>query len=139
MNACRSPGPLALRLAPLSLWERLEVGAIAMSIITRYVPWVGHDAGGTLPPLDVVAGIVRPGAWRLPQDWPPLTAGEALVFVPPQWIGDWETGHALAPAYHYLWRVSHAELRPLLMPRRYRSIFSPIARHACQSPPVIPA
>src|SRR5579883_3380701 len=73
MNACRSPGPLALRLAPLSLWERLEVGAIAMSIITRYVHWVGHDAGGTLPPLD-----------------------------------------ALAPAYHYLWRVSHAELRPLL-------------------------
>ncbi|MGH2487574.1 MAG: hypothetical protein ACRDHE_16355, partial [Ktedonobacterales bacterium] len=27
-----------------------------------------------------------------------------------QWIGGWEDGHALAPAYQQLWRVAWAEL-----------------------------
>jgi len=84
-----------------------------MSIITRYVRWIGHDAAGTLPPVDVVAGIVRPGAWRMPAWWPPLAPDETLVFVPAQWIGEWENGHTLAPAYQYLWRVSQARLRSL--------------------------
>jgi hypothetical protein len=84
-----------------------------MGVITHYVLWIGHDAGGTLPPLDVVAGIVEPDAQRVPAWWPPLGQGESVILVPAQWIGDWETGHTLAPAYQYLWRVQHRDLRSL--------------------------
>lgn len=84
-----------------------------MGIITRYILWIGHDAGGTLPPLDVVAGILDPDAQRVPAWWAPLGQGESLVLVPAQWIGDWETGHTLAPAYQYLWRVQQRYLRLL--------------------------
>ena len=92
-----------------------------MSIITHYVLWKGHDAAGTLPPVDVVAGIVRPGAWRMPAWWPPLAAGETVVFVPAQWIGDWDSGHTLAPAYQYLWRVSVERLHALSLPPGHSS------------------
>jgi hypothetical protein len=89
-----------------------------MVIITRYVLWIGHDAGGTLPPLDVVAGILEPGVQRVPAWCPPLCQGELLVLVPAQWIGDWETGHTLAPAYQYLWRVQRQYLHvPPCIPR----------------------
>jgi hypothetical protein len=84
-----------------------------MGIITRYVLWIGHDAGGTLPPLDVVAGILEPYAQRVPAWWPPLSQSESLILVPAQWIGDWETGHTLAPAYQYPWRVQQRYLRLL--------------------------
>jgi hypothetical protein len=84
-----------------------------MSIMTEYVLWVGHDAAGTLPPVDVVAGIVRPGSWRMPAWWSPPAADEAVVFVPAQWIGEWDSGHTLAPAYQYLWRVSSEQLHTL--------------------------
>jgi hypothetical protein len=68
-----------------------------LGIIVRYLCWPGHDAGGTLPPEDVLAGILAVGTWPLPVGWPPLDPEETLVYVPPQWIGDWETGHRLAP------------------------------------------
>ena len=84
-----------------------------MSIIVRYLLWPGHDAGGTLPPEDVLAGVLARDAWPLPGNWPPLAPGETLVYVPPQWIGDWQTGHRLAPSYQHVWRVPLASLRPL--------------------------
>lgn len=84
-----------------------------MSIITRYLRWTTHDAGGTLPPEDVLAGILAGDTWPLPPDWPPLEPGETLVYVPPQWIGDWETGHRLAPGYQHVWRVPLTSLCPL--------------------------
>ncbi|PWT76914.1 MAG: hypothetical protein C5B60_03545 [Chloroflexi bacterium] len=84
-----------------------------MGIITHYVLWIGHDAGGTLPRLDVVAGILESDARRVPAWWSPLCHSESLVLVPAQWIGDWETGHTLAPAYQYLWRVQNRDLHSL--------------------------
>lgn len=84
-----------------------------MGIISRYVYWMGHDAGGTLPPVDVVAGVLAPGAC------PPLAcvlaehSDELLVVVPPQWVGDWTTGHRLAPCYQHVWRVPASCLHPL--------------------------
>ena len=84
-----------------------------MSIVSRYVWWPEHDAGGLLPPVDVLAGVLAPAMWRVPPSWPPLAADEALVYVPPQWIGDWEHGHALAPGYQHVWRVAVAALLPL--------------------------
>ncbi len=84
-----------------------------MGIIARYVRWTSHDAGGTLPPLDVVAGIVQPDTRRMPAWWPPLGVDEAMVLVPAQWIGEWDSGHTLAPAYQYLWRVPRSQLRSL--------------------------
>jgi hypothetical protein len=84
-----------------------------MSIITHYVLWIGHDAAGTLPPVDVVAGVVRPGSRRLPVWWPPVAADETVVFVPAQWIGEWDDGYTLAPAYQYLWRVSMERLQTI--------------------------
>jgi hypothetical protein len=84
-----------------------------MGIITHYVLWIGHDAGSTLPPLDVVAGILEPDDRRVPAWWPPLCQSESLVLVPSQWVGDWETGHTLAPAYQYLWRAQSRDLHPL--------------------------
>ena len=84
-----------------------------MSIITQYLQWLGHDAGGALPPEDVLVGILTDGAWPLPPNWPPLAPGETLVYVPPQWIGDWKSGHRLAPGYQHVWRVPRASLSPL--------------------------
>jgi hypothetical protein len=108
-----------------------------MGIITRYVLWIGHDAGGTLPPLDVVAGILEPGVQRVPAWWPPLGQSESLVLVPAQWIGDWETGHTLAPAYQYLWRVQRRYLHVLpCIPRStpYRPYRLPEAATGPRSP-----
>jgi hypothetical protein len=85
-----------------------------VSIILQYLRWPGHDAGGTLPPEDVLVGILTGGVWPLPPDWPPLAPDETLVYVPPQWIGDWESGHRLAPGYQQVWRVPRTCLRPLL-------------------------
>jgi hypothetical protein len=87
---------------------------LSMSIITQYVRWPGHDAGGALPPEDVLVGILADDAWQLPPTWPPLEPDETLVYVPPQWIGDWETGHRLAPGYQHVWRVPRASLCPPL-------------------------
>lgn len=84
-----------------------------MSIIVRYACWPGHDAGATLPPEDVLVGILAAGAWPLPKEWAPLEPGETLVYVPPQWIGDWETGRRLAPGYQHVWRVPLTALCPL--------------------------
>jgi len=84
-----------------------------MSIIARYVCWRGHDAGGTLPPVDVLAGVLAPGAWTPPTSWPPPTEHELLVYVPPQWLGDWETGRRLAPGYQHVWSAPRANLHPL--------------------------
>ena len=84
-----------------------------MSIRTRYLHWPGHDAGGAFPAEDVLVGILADGVWRLPPNWPPLEPGETLVYVPPQWIGDWESGHRLAPCYQHVWRVPLASLCPL--------------------------
>ena len=89
-----------------------------MSIIKQYLRWQGHDAGGVLPPEDVLVGILTDGAWQLPPNSLPLAPGETLVYVPPQWIGDWESGHRLAPGYQHVWRVPLASLRaPLSCPR----------------------
>jgi hypothetical protein len=84
-----------------------------VGIVIRYMLWIGHDAEGTLPPLDVVAGIVKTQATRLPTWWPPLGPDEILVLVPAQWIGEWESGHSLAPAYQHLWRAPQADLHAL--------------------------
>jgi len=94
-----------------------------VSIISRYMCWLGHDAGGTLLPEDVLVGILNEGVWPLPSSWLPLEPSETLVYVPPQWIGDWETGHRLAPGYQHVWRVPLVSLcpaasRPLLGPYR---------------------
>jgi hypothetical protein len=85
-----------------------DVGRIA-----RYVRWIGHDAGGALRPVDVAAGVLHPGMWPLPRGWAPLGPNEALVYVPPQWIGGWEDGYRLAPGYQHVWRAPLAQLRPL--------------------------
>jgi hypothetical protein len=87
-----------------------------MGIVAHYVLWPGHDAGGLLPPVDVVAGIVKQSALRgegagAPGE--PARAGEVEVYVPPQWIGDWDSGCRLAPAYQQVWRVPLERLRPL--------------------------
>lgn len=97
-----------------------------MGIITRYVCWCGHDAGGTLPPVDVVAGILAPGACpSLPgvpcDDDDDDDDDELLVVVPPQWVGDWTTGHRLAPGYQHVWRVPASRLRPLPATPRFGS------------------
>lgn len=84
-----------------------------MGMIARYVRWVGHDAGGTLPPVDVVAGVLAPGVLSPPTDAEPLAEDELLVVVPPQWIGDWTTGYRLAPGYQHVWRVFASRLAPL--------------------------
>lgn len=84
-----------------------------MSVIVRYVYWTSHDAGGTLPPVDVVAGVLTRSAWRPLASWPPLEAHETLVVVPPQWLGDWEQGRPLAPGYQHVWRVALDRLEPL--------------------------
>jgi hypothetical protein len=100
-----------------------------VSIVTRYLGWLGHDAGGTLPPEDVLVGILADGVWRLPPHWPPLAPDETLVYVPPQWIGDWETGHRLAPGYQHVWRVPLVSLCPAL----------PCPRHGPYRPSALPA
>lgn len=92
-----------------------------MSIITQYLRWLGHDAGGALPPEDVLVGVLTDDVWQLPPSWPPLAPSETLVYVPPQWIGDWETGHRLAPGYQHVWRVPRASLCPPLSRPRFGS------------------
>jgi len=94
-----------------------------MGIIARYVRWLGHDAGGRLPPVDVLVGLLTEETGRQPA--PSGSAadremldGEALVFVPPQWLGDWETGYALPPGYQYLWRAPRDRLQRLDGPPR---------------------
>src|SRR5262249_48692777 len=75
------------------------------------------DAGGTLPPVDVLAGLLAQDAARggvaLARDAARAEEEDLLVHVPPQWLGDWETGHPLAPGYQYLWRGPPARLGPL--------------------------
>ena len=92
---------------------------MSKSIITEYLRWPGHDAGGALPPEDVLVGVLTEDAWRLPPQWAPLKPGETLVYVPPQWIGDWESGHRLAPGYQHVWRVARASLCPPLSHSRF--------------------
>jgi hypothetical protein len=84
-----------------------------VGVVIRYMLWNGHDAAGTLPPLDVVAGILKPESVRLPTWWPPLGPDELLVLVPAQWIGEWESGHSLAPAYQHLWHAPKSDLHTL--------------------------
>jgi hypothetical protein len=93
--------------------ERKGHQGIAMGIITRYVCWRGHDAGGALPSVDALAGVIAPGAWKPPASWTSLAEDVTLVYVPPQWIGDWETGHRLAPGYQHVWLAPRADLHPL--------------------------
>ena len=81
-----------------------------MNVIVRRVRWPRHDANGTLPPESVLVGILRPDAPQIPAHLLPLGANEVIVLAPPQWIGSWEDGHALAPAYQQLWRVTWSEL-----------------------------
>ncbi len=100
-----------------------------MGVIVRYVYWTSHDAGGTLPPVDVVAGVLTRAAWRPLASWPPLDEHETLVVVPPQWIGDWEEGRPLAPGYQHVWRVALDRLEPL--PEQ--------PRHSPYRPPTLPA
>ncbi len=100
-----------------------------MGVIVRYVYWTSHDAGGTLPPVDVVAGVLTRSAWRPLASWPPLGDHETLVVVPPQWIGDWEEGRPLAPGYQHVWRVALDRLEPL--PEQ--------PRHRPYRPPTLPA
>lgn len=95
-----------------------------MGIIARYVYWVGHDAGGALPPVDVVAGVLVPDQGSLLTVLTvvePADEDHVLVVVPPQWIGDWATGHRLAPGYQHVWRVSASRLCPLSAIPRFSS------------------
>lgn len=80
-----------------------------MGIIRRYVRFMGHDAGGTLPPLTVCAGLICDGRARGEAAPGP---SEVLVFVPPQWVGDWEAGRALPAGYQYVWRAPAGALLP---------------------------
>ncbi|HEU5438712.1 MAG TPA: hypothetical protein VFU88_05440 [Ktedonobacterales bacterium] len=89
-----------------------------MGIIARYVRWLGHDAGGSLPPVDVLAGLLAEGSGRSANDGRADSSGGVLVFVPPQWLGDWESGHPLPPGYQYVWRAPRACLQPLDGPPR---------------------
>lgn len=110
-----------------------------MSIIVRYVHWTGHDAGGTLPPVDVVAGVLTRSAWRPLATWAPLGQHETLVVVPPQWIGDWEQGGPLAPGYQHVWRVTLDRLEPLPETPRYDSYRPPaLPDSACGPRPGAP-
>jgi hypothetical protein len=81
-----------------------------VNAILRRVRWHRHDANGTLPPESVRAGVLRADAPQIPDRLLPLGVDEVIVLVPPQWIGDWNDGHALAPAYQQLWRVARSEL-----------------------------
>lgn len=100
-----------------------------MGMIARYVRWVGHDAEGTLPPVDVVAGVLASGCSLLPTLKEPLAEDELLVVVPPQWIGDWATGYRLAPGYQHVWRVAASRLHPL----------PPVPRFGPYRPDTLPA
>jgi hypothetical protein len=112
-----------------------------MGIIERYVLWRGHDAGGMLPPVDVLAGVMKDADARRLEGGTRKDEGDTLVFVPPQWIGDWETGFRLAPAYQHVWRAPGQQLvalpdpprdapyRPAELPPAARGLYS-ISRHA---------
>lgn len=90
-----------------------------MGIIARYVRWLGHNAGGSLPPVDVLAGLLAEDSGRSAADGSAVdTSGDVLVFVPPQWLGDWDTGHPLPPGYQYVWRAPRTSLQPLDGPPR---------------------
>jgi hypothetical protein len=84
-----------------------------VGVVRRYVWWPGHDAAGSLAPVDVLAGMLAAGAWALPPGCPPLDDDEALVVVPPQWVGGWEGGFRLPPGYQHVWRVRMDRLRPV--------------------------
>ncbi len=77
-----------------------------MGRIFEYVLWRGHDCDGTMPALDVLAGVLAAST-------PMLADDEVMVVVPPQWLGDWAEGVRLAPCYQHLWRVSLSHLYPL--------------------------
>jgi hypothetical protein len=84
-----------------------------MGIFRGYVYWRGHDAGGTLPPVDVLAGLLAEDAAHARPGMAAPREGELLVHVPPQWHGDWETGHPLAPGYQYIWSAPRNRLVPI--------------------------
>jgi hypothetical protein len=63
--------------------------------------------------MDVLAGVLAADTWPLPPEWPPLDDDEALVVVPPQWLGGWEVGCRLPPGYQHVWRVRLDRLRPV--------------------------
>lgn len=96
------------------MWVRRGWTGQQMGIYRGYVYWRGHDAGGMLPPVDVLAGLLADDAARASAECAARGEDEALlVHVPPQWLGDWETGHPLAPGYQYIWRVPRDRLSPL--------------------------
>lgn len=84
-----------------------------MRLIVATRCWTEHDADGMLPPVDVLVGVLARDAARLARWWADVAPEEALVLVPPQWIGDWESGHALAPGYQHIWRVPLVRLHPV--------------------------
>lgn len=84
-----------------------------MSGIMRRVRWVGHDAEGEARPETVCAGVLSVGSRHVPPHLLPLDSNEVIVIVPPQWIGDWEDGHPLAPVYQHVWRVAVSALERL--------------------------
>ncbi len=84
-----------------------------MGIYRGYVYWRGHDAGGTLPPVDVLAGLLAEDVAQARPGQVAPREGEMLVHVPPQWYGDWEPGHPLAPGYQYIWSAPREQLTPL--------------------------
>ncbi|HEX8033870.1 MAG TPA: hypothetical protein VF510_08485 [Ktedonobacterales bacterium] len=108
-----------------------------MSVIVRYVYWTSHDAGGTLPPVDVVAGVLTRAAWRPLATWQPLEEHETLVIVPPQWIGDWESGRPLAPGYQHVWRVAVDRLASLPDTPRYGPYRPPTLPESATGPRTI--
>jgi hypothetical protein len=100
-----------------------------MSIISRYVRWTGHDAGGTLPPANVVAGVLS-ATERIRFGFDGTSAQHAeVVYVPPQWMGDWDDGHRLAPGYQHVWLAPRDALRPITEPlgHPYRPVELPPA------------
>lgn len=80
--------------------------------IFAYVVWQGHDCDGTMPAVDVLAGVLATGG-DMSANAAGLEATEALVLVPPQWLGAWDDGRRLAPCYQHIWRVPLTRLFPL--------------------------
>src|SRR5258706_4707434 len=70
-----------------------------MGSIFEYVLWRGHDCDGTMPALDVLAGVLAASA-------PTLADDEVMVVVPPQWLGDLAEGGRLPPGFQQFWAGS---------------------------------